>query len=101
MAFLNLRDENDRPNEIKLSKLKTCPFFNKSDIARFPKESERIVNQQQVRYDQETFSDRNQHNDFKEVDLSLKHNNSVGSNNGTFMRFTYSLSQVGKSVSGL
>ena len=60
MAFLNLRDENDRPDEVKLSKLKACPFFNKSDIARFPKESgDRIVNQQMVRYDEgETLSNR-------------------------------------------
>ena len=60
MAFLNLRDENDRPDEVKLSKLKTCPFFNKSDIARFPKESgDRIVNQQMARYEEgETFSGR-------------------------------------------
>jgi hypothetical protein len=43
-AFDNLRDENDRPNEVKLSKLRTFPFFNKSDLSRFPKESERIVN---------------------------------------------------------
>ena len=44
-AFENLRDENDRPNEVKISKLKLFPFFNKSDLSRFPKESDRILNQ--------------------------------------------------------
>eukprot|EP00347_Sterkiella_histriomuscorum_P023658 403333838 len=44
-VFENLRDENDRPNEVKLSKLQLFPFFNKSDLSRFPRESERILNQ--------------------------------------------------------
>ena len=44
-AFENLRDENDKPNEVKISKLKLFPFFNKSDLSRFPKESDRILNQ--------------------------------------------------------
>ena len=44
-AFESLRDEYDRPNEVKMSKLKMFPFFNKSDLSRFPRESERILNQ--------------------------------------------------------
>ena len=44
-AFDNLRDENDKPNEVKLSKLKKFPFFNKSDLVRImPRDSERFKN---------------------------------------------------------
>jgi hypothetical protein len=72
-AFDNLRDENDRPNEVKLSKLRTFPFFNKSDLSRFPKESERIVNQMKdndYRYElgsNDGFSGRNQNNQYDEA----------------------------------
>jgi hypothetical protein len=41
-AFDSLRDENDPPNEVKLSKLKAFPLFTKSDLSRFSKESDRI-----------------------------------------------------------
>lgn len=63
-----MRDENDRPNEVKLSKLKVFPFFNKSDLSRFPKESERILNQMRDgdyrldNGDNDTFSERNINN---------------------------------------
>ena len=63
-----MRDENDRPNEVKLSKLKVFPFFNKSDLSRFPKESERILNQMRDgdyrldNGDNDTFSGRNINN---------------------------------------
>ena len=36
-AFDNLRDENDRPFEIKKSKLKSMPIFSKDDIRALSK----------------------------------------------------------------
>jgi len=77
-AFENLRDENDKPNEVKLSKLKTFPFFNKSDLSRFPKESERIVNQMrdnEAKFDDnrnENFSGINAHNQIEGNNDSLR-----------------------------
>jgi len=41
-AFDNLRDETDRPNEVKLSKVKTMPIFSSDDISRIPMSRSRI-----------------------------------------------------------
>ncbi|CDW77674.1 UNKNOWN [Stylonychia lemnae] len=86
-VFENLRDENDRPNEVKLSKLQKFPFFNKTDLSRFPKDSERIANQMRDSdykqdYNEGVFSGRNIQNyqqqqaeDANEQNQQNKHHN--------------------------
>ena len=84
--FENLRDENDRPNEVKLSKLQVFPFFNKTDLSRFPKDSDRIVNQMRdsdYRGEDtfDPFTGRNIANHMEDSNQDSQQKHAFGSNN--------------------
>jgi len=74
-AFDNLREETDRPNEVKLRNVKTMPIFTSDDIRKFPQSRQRIQDEMMLAQSDSITASRDEFRDLGYQDDNVRSKN--------------------------